>query len=154
MTVTLRRLRGSGLMIAARGPVGIVVHRLQDMADMGYRYLPGSRGEWVRGMSARRIVEALLPHASVRHSASHARRSGATERRASALQRPGCIGSFQLTELNSRRPRFARHRVAGNPPFSSPGIERPQLKWPAAAQHDTRLVAAHCGSSEATIGLL
>ena len=49
MTVTLRRLRGSGLMIAARGPVGIVVHRLQDMADMGYRYLPGSRGEWVRG---------------------------------------------------------------------------------------------------------
>ena len=65
--------------------------------------------------------EALLPHASVRHSASHARRSGATERRASALQRPGCIGSFQLTELNSRRPRFARHRVAGNPPFSSPG---------------------------------
>lgn len=49
MNVTLRRLRGSGLLIAARGSVGIVIHRLSDMTEMGYRYVPGTRGEWVRG---------------------------------------------------------------------------------------------------------
>ena len=46
-TVTLRRRRGFLEATDGRG-VGIVVHSLADMAEMGYRYVPGSRGVWVR----------------------------------------------------------------------------------------------------------
>lgn len=48
LTVTLRRMKNSRLMLASKGNLSIVVHRLPEMHEMGFVPVLGTRGVWVR----------------------------------------------------------------------------------------------------------
>lgn len=56
MTYTLHRLKDSGMLVISSDAVSIVIHKLTDLYEMGFTYVPGSRGKWVRKRSTIQIV--------------------------------------------------------------------------------------------------
>jgi hypothetical protein len=44
------------MLVISSDAVSIVIHKLTDLYEMGFTYVPGSRGKWVRKRSTIQIV--------------------------------------------------------------------------------------------------